>query len=661
MTQFRFYKKKITLILTLCLSINLGLRAAVETASPGGQQTIYDRLASLYLPCIADKEPEENAINAKIKQDNAEFFKQKKIHQVQIADLKDAEKIRLMYQLLSTIEPKKAPTVEECAIASLCQATHLLSGSQSNPAINLFERIDFTQTAAGKIELQKMLMDPLNSILPLQERQYIIQALVEDEGLFKKLDAHVAKLAAVEKELLWFWKDQDAPTQLMSDELFFKNFLCKGFNQSPFFLLLDSLRYNALHHILGAGIPLIGMSLCMEIFDQGQNQYGYSKPDSSVLFLAYSGAVLFAIAALAIPYFYTIPKAAKFNAVSSKIQKKLIGSSSYLRTLTAICKDARGKNIDKLLPPLKNFAAASSFQAEAKQLETLLSLRTFTGSPSKFSDHGAIAVAYKLMLTAKHNLIKAIQGAGQLDAYLSLAKIYKVHEENPQAPFCFAQFIAKEKPQIIAENFWSPTLNNQTPSLHSINLGSPSGSALITGQHSSGKSTILKSLALTVLFAQSFGIAPARSLTMTPLESFLPYIAVPTSIGQSSLENEITLLEKYSNRAHTLPDTQFSLVILDEPLRTTDEQTRQASVEALTQTFGALSNNICVLATNATTSCPPTVFKQYHTSATNGTVLLKQGPGVQANPIEILAKEGFKKQMLVAANEQLSAIHQLAK
>lgn len=640
--------------MSLSLSMNLGLSAAVETKSSSGQETIYDRLASLYLPCIADKEPVENTINAKIKKDNAEFFKQNKIHQVQIADLKEAETIRLMYQLLSTIEQKKAPTLEESAIASLCQTTRLLSDSQSDQAINFFELIDHTQTAAGKIELQRMLMEPLNALLPLQERQTIIQALVEDEGLLQKLDAHVAKLAAAEKELLWFWKDQDAPTQLMSDELYFKNFLCKGLNQSSFFLLLDSLRYNALHHILAMGVPLAISGALLEAAN--------NENDRTLELLENAGALLCTIAAVAIPCFYTIPKARKFNTVSAKIQKKLIGSSSYLRTLTAICKDARGKNIDKLLPALKNFAASSSFQAEAKQLEFLLSLSTFTGSPSSFSHHGNIAIAYKLMLAAKHNLIKAIQGAGQLDAYLSLAKLYKAHADNAQTPFCFAQFVAKEKPQITAENFWSPILNNKAPSLHWINLGNSFGNALITGAHSSGKSTVLKSLALTVLFAQSFGIAPARSLTMTPIESFLPYFASATaSNGKTPLDTEMTLLQKYINRVHMLSDAQFSLVILDEPFSATDAKTKHASIEALAQTFGSLPNNICALATFSPPDQTPAEFRPYYTTAVNGIVQLKQGHGIQTNAIEVLAKEGFKKQMLASANELLSATHQPAK
>jgi hypothetical protein len=125
---------------------------------------------------------------------------------------------------------------------------------------------------------------------------------------------------------------------------------------------------------------------------------------------------------------------------------------------------------------------------------------------------------------------------GTLDAYTALATL----------PVCRVYFAPhSEKTRIVAEDLVHPCL----PSCVS-NKYESSGHSLLTGPNKGGKSTFCKALGIAVLTAQSWGVALASSMTLTPFGAIHTALEPAGKLGHAStFEAEIVfakaVLETY--------------------------------------------------------------------------------------------------------------------
>lgn len=135
---------------------------------------------------------------------------------------------------------------------------------------------------------------------------------------------------------------------------------------------------------------------------------------------------------------------------------------------------------------------------------------------------------------------------------------------------------------------------------------------LITGCNASGKSTFLKTVAINVIFAQSFGFVFAKEYK-SPLYKVYTSMALKDDItaGESYFVSEIKSLKRILDEVNN--DSCKILCVVDEVLRGTNTVERiAASVEILSSL--AKDNVLCFLATHdiELTELLSDVFSNYH-------------------------------------------------
>ena len=207
----------------------------------------------------------------------------------------------------------------------------------------------------------------------------------------------------------------------------------------------------------------------------------------------------------------------------------------------------------------------------SKKLNQLLELLE---SPTLLQDgitiqKGKVLVAHKLLCSIKHELIPLFQAIGKLDAAYSIATLCN----SAEGRWCFPQFTQSTQARLVITNGVHPLIPANKVVANSISF-TDKQHAIFSGPNGGGKSTTMQMIALTILLSQSWGIAPAQHVELTPFTALLTYLAPQASLadGVSTFMAEKAQLDAITQKIRNLPESQHIFVMLDEPLRGTIEK-----------------------------------------------------------------------------------------
>ncbi len=285
------------------------------------------------------------------------------------------------------------------------------------------------------------------------------------------------------------------------------------------------------------------------------------------------------------------------------LQKRLMHLGGSVRKMRSISASLlRHKELVSMMPevrPLMHLFERGNGSQDMQKLLAMLESPTFKGKPSARSNFGRIAATNKLMDSTKYDWVEVFEAIGYLDVYLSTAKLMKELSGN-KASYCFAEYVASDKPHLELGGFWDPLLNPDHAVPNSLSLGDPTRNIILTGPNTGGKSTVIKGIMLTTLCAQTLAIAPAQSCKITPFSSFNTYINIADNVekGLSLFAAEVARANVLKNKIIALPQNQFGLTIIDEMFRgTAPDQAEQLSYR-YADNIGNYINSICLVATH---------------------------------------------------------------
>lgn len=179
-----------------------------------------------------------------------------------------------------------------------------------------------------------------------------------------------------------------------------------------------------------------------------------------------------------------------------------------------------------------------TIQQHAGIKELMSCLRSIAAS-SELKGHltmGTLVRAYMLLEQNKELLSNLFVATGMIDTYLGLAELYTTTQSR-QNRFCFVTYVA-EQPTLHAAGLWHPVLDPHKAVANTVALGGGKQTQhyLITGPNAAGKSTLLKSIGVGALMAQTCGIAPAQTCTLSPFHVLETYLNITDDLqGGSSL------------------------------------------------------------------------------------------------------------------------------
>jgi hypothetical protein len=162
------------------------------------------------------------------------------------------------------------------------------------------------------------------------------------------------------------------------------------------------------------------------------------------------------------------------------------------------------------------------------------------------------------------NLLAAYAAVGEIDTFSYLASC--VSDQS----FCFPIYSEQTETPLIIMNEGRCLLLRE-PTAYSCHMGNGNQlSAVVTGANGAGKSIFLNTVGVAAHLALSLGITPARSLELTPL-------TIRTSCNiHDSIAQRQSLFESQAARIGEIMESmqhgEFSLIILDEPITSTNHQ-----------------------------------------------------------------------------------------
>lgn len=118
---------------------------------------------------------------------------------------------------------------------------------------------------------------------------------------------------------------------------------------------------------------------------------------------------------------------------------------------------------------------------------------------------------------------------GHLDAQITIATIPSI---------CFPRF--QKNTNLCIKGLYHPELTSKSPIPNDADFKTSENHVLLTGPNRGGKSTFCKSLGLSILYAQTWGIAWAKSMTLEPFQRIETALSPSDILGKMSLfESEI--------------------------------------------------------------------------------------------------------------------------
>ncbi|QQR48867.1 hypothetical protein IPF37_04880 [bacterium] len=558
--------------------------------------------------------------------------------------------------------------------------------------------IDRTATELGTCTLFNMLTKATTNISKLQKRQEVIQTLTQEAALREQLQTLLAALEKPETVLLSFSK-QDHFKQTVNRHAYFT---IPGFpdiqldmlNESDLALLLLSLSQHSVRisSTVMSGLTTISLTIygilqlakveetpthITSFTDQYRNQqnlmwrYLWDKPHAQLRgILALMGATL---------SFWNTKQSFDWAHDCFFFEECIHTFTDYVATYLKTARNVY--EILKQHPALatfKEFAALNEFfeikinaSDKLQDLFDLLESETFADRPSllnsMFSDKGVFVHAYRLIGNLSEDLQDMMRAMGKIDAHLSLAQLM-TESQNTATPYCFATYATTDKPMIDAQDFWHPLINADDVIPNSITLGTNGNrtNVILTGPNAGGKSSTLKALSIAVVMAQSVGIVPARSFTLTPFSMISTYLNITDDIGagNSLFKTEAIRTQQLVDGIEHLQPGKFSFTVFDEIFHGTSPAEGTAAAYSVAEHLAGFDQSMCLIATHFQLLTEleehTKSFSNYHVSVEhlrNGEIWypykLERGISEQHVALDILRNQGIKGSVIDKAMEIL--------
>lgn len=347
------------------------------------------------------------------------------------------------------------------------------------------------------------------------------------------------------------------------------------------------------HGFKEAFFPISNIKRALDLYTNPEShdfitqQLGLSSGTAATIAGSLAGLQAFAMAMR----FYTLKQvygqASMVKNANNHLQTRLIGVATLVNGAYHINTLARKNPV--IANGLSSYPATNTLINNLKTrsnnfacLVKLLRTNTFKGKASFFSYTGRVLAAHKLIASTKDQLTGFMTLVGELDACLSIAQLYKKFA-NERVRYSFVNYINTDPgaheiatlvPHFKLTEFWNPMVDPKVVVTNDLEMGGHDGmrNMVLTGANTGGKSTLLKAIMTSMLFAHTIGIVPAGEASLTPFH----YLAGSLNIidnagrGDSLYQAEVkrtAMIIKGAQQATKAGKPSF--IIMDELFRGT--------------------------------------------------------------------------------------------
>ena len=257
---------------------------------------------------------------------------------------------------------------------------------------------------------------------------------------------------------------------------------------------------------------------------------------------------------------------------------------------------------------------------------------------------------YELYQDEKYNA--SIEYSFGFNGYIDCIEGLQDNIKEKKIQMC--EYTAKGSKVKIKNNYYA-ALKDETPIRNDIHLKE---NMIITGPNASGKTTILKSVMLNIIFSQQFGCGFYESATIRPFDHIHCYLNIPDTSGRDSLfQAEARRCKEIIDCVNeNKKETHFG--IFDELYSGTNPDEAVVSATAFMEYMSKFKNVSCMLTTHYTKVCTNlndklrivNMFMETSKNKLNNTInfkyQLKQGISRVRGAFNILTEMNYPKEIL---------------
>ena len=449
----------------------------------------------------------------------------------------------------------------------------------------VFSSIDNTELVGSKVFLKTILINPIDNIRVLKKRQNVVKFVHQN---IKTNTEEFKQLKELENDVLWLFSQDDEELNMLYDMVYYTNVFLKPLNKvdvaltsynvyrivlSPMIGLFTPIFYFVIPYIivrikLGVNITFFNYVQLMfqGIFSGGA--IGNIFPKLTYLSTAFSLLFYFqglfnslevAKACYKISKLITdrMHNVSKFLSISSKLLQK-----NWSPDISNFFSDIQGiPEISKHTNILQPFGLFSNFGMSLNEFRSFDKQKTLLGLKQIY------------ILDSINSICRLIDSCGWS---------YTIYKKT-------------KKPLLNVNGVWHPSLKGNI--VKNILL-LENKSLVLTGPNAGGKSTLIKSLLLSIIFSQTLGIVNADKLIMSPFTYINSQINIPDCKGKESLfEAEMNRSKENLDFLSEFNDG-LSIIFMDEIFNSTNPIEGIAGAYAIAKNLSNYQSNIIVFTTH---------------------------------------------------------------
>ena len=369
------------------------------------------------------------------------------------------------------------------------------------------------------------------------------QELLKD---YKKIENKYVDYSPNYKNIIDIWNEIKSESDFKEKYYYIDWDVLEFLNKSEQFLQFMSL-YNMASPVISLFIPIIILiipffvirmkGLTLTLTEYGEVLRGLAETHAiGKLFTKFSEVsanekmyMLVSAAFYVFSIYQNIMVCVRFNNNMIKIHKHFSEINSYLEYTI--------QSIDNYISFSKDLLSQTEFNKILREKrETLFELKSKISSISEYKltnfrkihEIGCVLkYFYELHDDKLYNdaLMYSFGFNGYIDCLEGL--ITNIGEKK----ISYASFTNKNKKTIFKKSYYAPLINNN-PVKNTVKLNK---NLIVTGPNASGKTTILKSTLINIIFTQQFGCGFYDSATINPYKYLHCYINIPDTSGRDSL------------------------------------------------------------------------------------------------------------------------------
>jgi energy-coupling factor transporter ATP-binding protein EcfA2 len=435
---------------------------------------------------------------------------------------------------------------------------------QSEVSPVLFDALDKTHFQGSKAYLRALLSAPIKDTALLRERQALLKSRLPHSA---ELSSKLKDLVTLEADVCWLFAKKDDHVQALEDMLYFRWMPLRPLNKMPkaitainLYRIVVSPVIGILSPIMYFVIPYLIIRMRYKIKIDFMPYLRIMLSTSKMLFETSGWTSRLRLASYVFSlvfYFQGIFNSVEISQTLFRLNRfvleKIQGVSAFF------------ENANKVLGEYYTPDIANKFYNMQSVYSPML------GIPSSDRQRFWMASNFGAQLAFIKNIDKdhaksLVHQMYMLDTVGSVLSLHVVEG------FAFTSIVTSEgadaKPQLSCGGVWHPSITGSVR--NSVHL-TPQSNVVLTGPNAGGKSTLVKSVLLASVLAQTITLVNAGACALTPFAFINSQISIPDCKGKESLfEAEMNRCKGNLEAINSLGAGDYAFIVMDEIFNSTN-------------------------------------------------------------------------------------------